>query len=538
MFTRCLRLGLLSAAITLVSAGSALAQDPPTVPTAPEPPDPAVIAAEVQEVVADVQAEPANAQAIVQEYLDEKVAQLSSDGLSTALGLTKTVADLTGPVCPAVGQVSAAMPAAANVNFPASGPGATVSKTTSDTLLQTYTTAFNTLVGPAPVPPAVGDALPPEVGGVVATGGALSQVVIALLKTNWRTTYYPPNGGAPVVRDTPAFLNLPMVLDVDGDVGYELCAMMTYDLATGQIGQKIARIPLSRRTLPVDVKASALFGLVTTGYETKGSEAPYVFDAALTANASQLDAKLTKPGPSIVQLLSLLGGVLEYRATSNGPPASYTTAVSHPGRIATQPTSQRARGFKLGYTASGAGGSVDYAVKLLGGLLGGRVASTPSPTAFGWCQSSKGYCSNEPGADPELLTTSASMLASQPVKFDQFSANGTSTACSAFSTASSDTFPSGSSHFTAQRLTWAARPVAGGEAWLDTDGNPVAGCIAASNTTGSTTSLVAQDRKATWGLGNPAPLLTRTGTATCAAGTTLRAGGTLGTTFNLATYLC
>jgi hypothetical protein len=524
-------------------AGPAFAQDVPPIPeapAAPETPDLEALQADIQQLLADVQGDPANAAATIQAFVDTKVGEATSTGLTTALGLLTKIA---APVCPAAGQVASILPVRLNLNYPPLSPVGALDKTTSETLYQTYKNLFSTLVTPLALPP---EAAP--VGGYVG----LVQALLGLLKVNWHTTYYPPNGGAPIVRDTPAFLNLPMILDVDGQVGpggYELCATMTLDLATGNIGQQIARMPLSRATLPVDVKSEFLGGVIAPGYETKNSNAPYTYQTALGLAGTPVSTQISKPGPTITQTLNLTSA-LQWRWAHSNPPASYAFAQTHPGRDTTQPSASQAKGNKINYSASSPGGSFDYGLRL--GSLNLGVGTTPSPASFEWCSSTRGYCSNEPGANPEQANTSQHLIASQPVKLDQHALSATPGACTAFASAASNSTELGDTHITGDRFFLSAlaagstaatstAPATQGFAWADTDGHKVTGCVANASVTGVLPDgFLADDRKATWGPGGlfpPPQPLTKTGTIVCPTGTAIT-GGSFGLTFGLSRYLC
>lgn len=539
--TRSLAIGIACVLIAMFSfAGPALAQDVPPLPeapAAPEAPDLDALQADIQQLLADVQGDPANAAATIQAFVDTKIGEATSQGLTTALGLLTKIA---APVCPTAGQVASILPVRLNLNYPPLSPVGALDKTTSEALYQNYKTLFSTLVTPLALPP---EAAP--VGGYVG----LVQALLGLLKVNWHTTYYPPNGGAPIVRDTPALLNLPMILDVDGQVGpggYELCATMTLDLATGNITQQIARMPLSRATLPVDVKSEFLNGVIAPGYETKDSNAPYTYQTALGLAGTPVSTQISKPGPTITQTLNLTSA-LQWRWAHSNPPASYAFAQTHPGRDTTQPTAQQAKGNKINYSASSPGGSFDYGLRL--GALNLGVGTTPSPASFEWCSSTRGYCSNEPGANPEQANTSQHLIASQPVKLDQHALSATPGACTAFASPASNSTELGDTHITGDRFFLSAlaaastaatstAPATQGFAWADTDGHKVTGCVANASVTGVLPDgFQANDRKATWGTGFLPLPLAKSGTITCPTGTTIT-GGQFGLVFGLNRYLC
>ena len=538
------------AAGTLSIAGFAQVPETPALPAPPTPPDPQAQIAELQAVVAAIQANPAGAADILQAYATGEVNEVVAANLGTVLGL---VSQVTAPVCPTVGTVAKLLPPL-TINYGSTDVLGRLDKATSEALYQQYKALYERLLAPLLVlPPAV----PGEVGGALSTVTDLASLVQTLvgglLKINYRTTYYPPNGGDPIVRDTPGFLNLPMVLDVDGQVaanGYELCANTSFNLATGVVTQQISRMPLARATMPVDVKAEySLLGAINMnwGYETKGSTAPYQFKTTTNIGASVMNTALASPGPTITQTGNLGLGTLivENRLGSTAPPASYAFAATHPGFNPAQVTG-RAQGVKVNYSAPTAGGAVDYTVKLLLGALtlGGGTTFTPSPTAVEWCNSNRGYCSNEPGIDPETLTSSTRLSSSQVVKVDQHPVVGTAACSTVSASAAGNTVPSGASHFTGQRLAWGVRvnTTTGGNGWIDSDGLPVTGCLSTNGIVGTLpTGFAANDRKATWSAGSSATaaLLTIAGTISCPAGTTItNRSSILAAPFGLTRFWC
>lgn len=514
---------LLACLLTTFSLSStAWAQDVPTLPEPPATPDAEAYLAGLQALADQVQADPANAGAAIQGYVQSQLSDVEAQGLALALQyLTKVAA----PVCPTVGQVSALVPIGINLNYPVASPIGALDKTTSEALLTTYKNLFTTVVTPITLPSQASAAQPYL---------SLAQALLGLLKVNWHTTYYPPGGGAPIVRDTPALLNLPMILDVDAQtapLGYELCATMTLDLTTGNITQQVSRMPLARATLPVDVKAEFLSGVITPGYETKDSNAPFSFETAMGLTGTPVSTKLTKPGPTFNQTLNLTSA-LQFRYESTAPPAAYNFSSTKPGGTS-------GNGTLVNYSAPTAGGKFAHMVKVAGLTIG--VASTPSPTAFEYCVSAKGFCSNEPAADSATETTSLHLTASQPVKLDQTS-TATGTTCSAFALASTPvlTVNYGDAHLTGDRFFLGADTTANpGHAWADTGGRPASGCLSAASVTGTLPAgFTASSRNVKWaGSGSPAPATSKTGTINCPTGTAIT-GGSFGLTFGLSRYLC
>ena len=537
------------AAGTLSIAGFAQV---PEVPAPPTPPDPQAQIAELQAVVAAIQANPAGAADILQAYANGKVSELLAAHLGTVLGL---VSQVTAPVCPTIGTVAKLLPPL-TINYGPTDAIGRLDKTTSEALYQQYKALYEKLLAPLLVlPPAV----PPAVGGALAPATDLATLVQTLvgglLKVNYHTTYYPPNGGDPIVRDTPGFMNLPMVLDVDGQLGangYELCANTSFNLATGVVTQQISRMPLARGALPVDVKAQYSPGRSEHGlglrdqglhravpvhdddeHRRLGDE--HRADVARSDDHPDRQPRAWDPPYREPPRLGGAAGELRVRCDPVG---------TQPGAASGQ---RAGAGHQGNYSAPTVGGLVDYTVKLVLGTLnlGGGTTFTPAPTALEWCNSNRGYCSNEPGIDPKTLTSSTRLASSQVVKVDQHPLVGTANCSTTSASAAANTVPSGASHFTGQKLAWGVRvnTTTGGNGWIDTDGLGVTGCLSTNSIIGVLpTGFAANDRKATWTAGNTTPLAVRTsiaGTINCPTGTTItNRSSVLTAAFGLSRFWC
>ena len=472
-------------------------------------------AAEIQAIVAEAPNDPQAALTAIQDAVDAELGELESIALSQALSLASKVA---APLCSVIAGVTAAVP---NLPYPPGyevfGPlAAAVEKqdrNIANAIEQYYIDAFTKLLAPITLPPALAQAQ-----GYVT----LAQTLLGLLKINWHSTYYPPGGGTPLVRDTPAFLNLPMIVDVDGRTGLDLCVNFGLDLSTGGLTQSIARVPLSAAVLPIDIQGQFLGGVIAPGYEAKTSQAPIGFDSTLTMAGAPVSTSLLRPGGTFTQTHNLTTA-LQYRWGHTTPPASYQFRSGTAGGTG-------GSGTILNYTASSGSGRFSYETKLASLQLG--IAHTPGAAFFEWCTSTKGFCSNEPASASATEKSSMHFVASEQVTVDQTSSAGATT-CPGLAIL-------GDAHLTGTRFFLGADTTANpGHAWIDTDGYPLSGCLATASTTGTIpTGFTAQDRLVSWGgAGSPAPATAKSGTVSCPTGTSIT-GGSAGLTFGLSRYLC
>jgi hypothetical protein len=353
---------------------------------------------------------------------------------------------------------------------------------------------------------------------------------------NWHTTYYPPGGGTPVVRDTPGFLGLPTVMDVDGKVGPDVCGLMNYSTSTGTVTQSISRLPLTA-AFPMDIAGQFLDNTVSAGYLTQGSAAPSNFQttitvAALAAGGSgsglTTDTKLSGAGPTFTQTAAL-SSAAQFSLASTKPPATYHFASSTPG-------GSGGSGTQLNYTGSSP--STKFAESTTLGSLNLGVAQTPGATSFEYCTSSKGFCSNEPAANSATENGSMHFVANQPVQVDQTSgASGTPCPATAIL---GDAHLHGSSFYIGHDTT--ASATAPGHVWVDTAGQSVSGCLATASTIGTLPpNFQAKARNATWeGTGSAPAATAKSGTVSCPPGTAVKGGPAtiLGIGFTLDPYIC
>ncbi|HZE66993.1 MAG TPA: hypothetical protein VE081_10205, partial [Sporichthyaceae bacterium] len=168
--------------------------------------------------------DPAGALSAVQGAATAEIGSLASLGLTQALTLASRVST---PTCSTIGALTAVLPDIGTLNPAIFGPLAPVlaqlDAGVSNALFSFYTAAFTKLLTPIALP-----------GGAAALAPyvTLAQALLTLLKMNWHTTYYPPGGGAPLVRDTPGFLGLPTLIDVDGHTGEDVCALFNLNINT------------------------------------------------------------------------------------------------------------------------------------------------------------------------------------------------------------------------------------------------------------------------------------------------------------------
>jgi hypothetical protein len=481
--------------------------------------------AEVAAILGTAPDDPQAAVEAIQAAIDGEVAALQGVLLAEALQLAGQVAE---PLCAVIGLVTAASPRLPYpLDYSLFGPLADAVRDldngVSDALYNTYVQAFTTLLAPVTLPPGT-EALAPYV--------ALAQALLGLLAINWHTTYYPPAGGPAVVRDTPAFLNLPMVLDVDGRTGYDLCGFLGLDLATGGVSQVISRLPVSALTIPLDVDAQLLGGLASVGYRTKGSKAPTIFESSLGLGGTPVDTRLVQTGTKFTQTLGL-AGLIEFQYFSKKPPTTYHFESK---TFPPVPPSTSSSGTQINYTGWPQSDQFRYSIVLpTAGPITLATGMTPGANSFEYCTSSRGFCANAPDNVKAAERGSMHLLANRVVKVDQFLKIGTGadpTTCPAFAVADA--------HFSGIRFNLAHDPTAAaGHAWTDSDSKVVTGCIATASMTATLPAgFKANDRFVTWAGGGSAPPATsKSGTIVCPTGTVIR-GGTVGLTWNLSRYLC
>lgn len=467
--------------------------------------------------------DPAGALAALQAAASAEVGSLAGLGLAQALSLSAKVA---APSCSTIGALTATLPDIGVLPPPATlfGPLAPtvdkINKGVSDALFTTYTKAFTTLLTPPTLPPGTEAA---------AAYVALAQLFLELLKFNWHTTYYPPGGGAPVVKDTPGFLGLPTFLDVDGRAGVDTCALSSFDLTTAKVTQSIARIPGSPATMPLDIKGQFLFGFAHAGYETKTSKAPASFNTSTTLTGTPTTTSVFKTGTTFEQVTGLeiedFDLEIDFRLASRKPAQTYSFASSKPGGSD--------KGTQYNYTGTTRADSFTYTARIPS--LGFNLAAlnhTPAATSVEYCTATDGSCSNAPAADKAVETGSLHLLASEPVTVAQTVPAGT--ACPLSSNGAS---------LTGSRLYLAHNPTrstsTAGHVWADTDAKAASGCLrGVAGMTGTlSTGFAANDRRGQWQGNGDAPAATaKSGTIVptpCPSSLGLALGS-----FAVAPYLC
>jgi beta-propeller uncharacterized protein DUF5122 len=369
--------------------------------------------------------------------------------------------------------------------------------------------------------------------------------ILSLLQINWTTTYYPPNGGTPVVTTTPALLDVPTPLDVDGSTGFDLCGIVTIG-SNGEYEEQISKMPLAKPTLPVDVSASLLGGLVNLGYSTNDSTAPIDYTTTYsttpatgsTGAVTNIDndyevfrgetlsippplsapswtlPPLTSPSPTpdLDQILALTAGSTSIQESwdYDNEPSSTELAMSSSPATLTK------------YQGAYAGAKYSFSESLNGTVLAG-TAATPAPDAFQLCYSNaNGTCSN----GPDALTTDKSSLsfsASQSVLAQEYSlfGAGSATACEPSSVNLTGTqFNTSQTPYAAATAT---TPLVEGSSWVDSAGTPVSGCMSLGGITATLPSgFEANQRHTTFHnkILTPTPD-SKSGTITCPTGTAI-----------------
>ncbi len=499
--------------------------------------------AQLQEFIAEAQADPANAATNLQAFITGTVVPpLESTALNQALALAAKIAS---PICPVIGAAASlqnvALPTIPDYSiFGELAPF--VKKTDQNTATRIrnyYIFAMASLLSPVALPAAAAAASPYV---------ALAQVLLQLIAVNWHTTYYPPvedpaHPPAPVVKDTPGYLFLPSLLDVDGNIGFDICANQGLDLTTLGINQQIDRIPTSDPNMRYDIEAQAVFGVLHTGYRVPaGSTLPAMFDTTLAGGTGYpFQTKTHVVGKALSQYHSLAGAI-DYTVDTQKTPTLYKVTSVKPGGTS-------GNGTQINWTASGDGKAFSTYTKLGSLLLNGINAQNPAPDHFEYCTSAKGFCSNAPAADTAVETQSIHITAQKPTEINIFNseAGRTATTCPGLAIL-------GDGHLKGQRFFLGAKTsstaTVEGHAWADTDDLPISGCLAAASTTATLpTGFKAQNRRVTFLGTGTAPATSKTGTINCPAaipaapplpavpGTSIT-GGSAGLTFGLSRYLC
>ncbi len=361
------------------------------------------------------------------------------------------------------------------------------------------------------------DAILNDVTSQLGPAGAAAAAVLTLLKFNYTSTYYPPNGGTPVQRTTKALLDVPTPIDVDGSGGYDLCATTTLalDATSGQVKltQQIAKLPLAKAVLPVDI-SGALLGVIGFGYETKDSTAPTNFTSNIALGSGPelltLDntytvfrgqtltlppltgatetislnqppltigsltiprvLPLTEPAPTpkITQVIGIGGSALALKFRHENEPGVTSVGVG------------LTNGLKVRYGGSADSDAFGFTTAI--GTIGLGVKATPAGKSFSSCAGGllggAAVCDTGPATGPADVA-SLSFSSSRTTKFDSFQTilGGDGTTCSA-------TIPTFDAHVTGKGLSTGisafSTTASSGKGWIDTDG-PVSGCLAVGN---------------------------------------------------------
>jgi hypothetical protein len=498
-------------------------------------------------------------------------------GVALTQGLTNglTIAQqVISPVCSILG-TPAALAQGVGVDltrfYPLASGIAPLDQTANNLLTSTYGSLYDAILG--------------SVSGQLGPAGAAAGAVLSLLKYNWSTTYYPPNGGTPVVRTTKALLDVPTPIDVDGSGSYDLCATTTLalDAGTGSIklSQQISKLPLAKAVLPVDI-SGALLGVIGFGYETKDSTAPTNFTSDISVGSNpllRLDNTYTVFRGTTLTLPPLLSG--PYALPLNGPPVTIAgiTLPTITPLTSPAPTPKITQVMSIGGSAlalrfrhenepnathtalsltpalnvdyQGSAPSDLFSFETAIGTIGLGLKATPAGTSFNGCVSgllgANGSCSAAPDTTGNIA--SLRFASDQPTTFDLFQ-----TLVAPSGTAPCPTLPLMDAHLTGRGLTLGTTPgttaASSGKLWVDTGDAPVSGCIAVGNATKGVLATLPDGFKAkqrqsafhttqVFGFTTGSVPDAKSGTITCPAGTTLVAPTELiVTTFPLTPSVC
>lgn len=441
------------------------------------------------------------------------------------------VSKVASPICPAVGAVASLQNVALPTipDYSIFGPLAPVVKNADQTAQAQITDIYTSLIAQALAPktlPAAAAALQPYV--------TIAELVISLLNVTWESTYFPEGGGAPIVHKSPGVMFLPTLIDVDNNLTFDLCVNMGLDLlgGTGKVTQQISRIPTSDPNMKVDVNGSITIALGTTsinlgyGIDTRNSHVPAMYETSTNTSMNPATTQLNVPGDTFAQYqntnLVLLGSPLavQGRIETIKPPHTYTY-----GSTATK-SGTTTIGTTYKWVSSPAVTQSAQKTHTTGTLLGTAIDSwsgigATATNAWEYCSSTNsGFCSNAPSAEKAVETISSHAKSTgNPEIFNVTAANPT--VCPA------GLHLKGNFSYGA-KIPTTASPA--GHAWIDSDNGEVTGCQQAGSALSSTVTqgltlpvgFKANDRLATWtGTG---PALSKTGTITCPATTTIKSG--------------
>ncbi len=199
-------------------------------------------------LLAAVGEDPSGAIGVLQAALAAQLADLAGSVLPVLIAIVSKIA---APTCYTLGALTTALPEATEVlplDETTLGPLAPLVKDldrgVDDALYNLYVELFARLLAPVELP--AGAALPVDLL-------TIAQTLLSVLKVDMETTYYNADD-EPFVRSTPGLLGLPVLLDVDGRLGFDMCAITSVDtaeLAAGKVGvsQSISRMPLRKKPL-------------------------------------------------------------------------------------------------------------------------------------------------------------------------------------------------------------------------------------------------------------------------------------------------
>ena len=532
------------------------------------------IQANAATALAAAQANPANAATAIQAAVTNSLGGVQSLALTQALSVASKIA---GPVCPAVGYAATKAPVDVptqpdySIFGPLAKPVKAIDNGASDALYKYYVQAMAVLLAPVNLPPGA-EAIAPYV--------TLAQALLSLLKINWHTEYTTANGADKIIRNTPGFLNLPMVIDSDNNAYVDTCANFGLDLTSGVVTQQVDRVPTANRKLRLDILGQFL-GLINVGYETApSSNMPTMYQTTTSLTQNPVTTNVQQPGANFTQIVgyslksnttspvtcpasnpsctktrTVLDVNLQQRLETVKSPTDYTyssktttvPAVPPATTAVTTSTTQKFVGSNLGtawsnktrttgslkITSEPASSPPITLINLPLDSIAG-IGSNPSPRSVEYCVSTnRGVCANAPASLANVETSSMRILSTPATTFHTFA--GLASAPPTVCPSTTETHLNVTKMYLGYAIPTAAAP--NGHAWIDTDGLPLSGCHFVATGTSSTypTGFSANDRSATWsGTTANTPALTKSGTIACPAGTVIRASAA----FNATSYLC
>jgi hypothetical protein len=439
-------------------------------------------------------------------------------------------------------------------------------QTTNSLLRQTYANVYNQTLASVNNIPNV---------------GPIASALLTLLKYNWTSTYYPPGSTTPVVQTTPALMNVPTPIDVDGDGSFDLCGTTSFALTgsgtsiTGiKITQTITKMPLAKPVLPVEINGG-LLNVINFGEDTTESTVPIIYTSSATLDSSSggrlnvdnsysvfRGMNLTIPPASLAALNLAAGDLPNIPPLLTPAPKPIVTqetcivacsTIAIKDRFENVPNTTHvdsplaSAGVNVNYTAPSTSDSYTHTFALttaatLSTSAGRDYTSTSSPllatpsapTSFQSCLSvSDGSCSPNKGTgDKSSLSynTNSPTYAESNVAIGGAAVNSCTGVAALGYTAHVNM--TGSSFNTS--VTPPGTGAGSGRIAIDTGGQAADGCTAAGSVLGLTGTpsitmplgFLAKNRVSTYhytstfGLLTGTPIDTKTGTITCPTGTT------------------